>query len=158
VNEQAVVAAVEEEVRLAWKLAVAEEIRRAPLTAADPCRPPGARTRASPGSDRALLRGHPLREEFDEAERQEERLLPEDADEAFTAWAEARFGVEPEHLTELLDATAAEDWTELEDTPAVDAPSSPAWTTETPRNPPHHNTLRGGHAEPEPRPQATLVR
>ncbi|WP_327314293.1 hypothetical protein [Streptomyces sp. NBC_01235] len=42
------------------------------------------------------------------------RLLP-DTDEAFAAWAEARFGVDPEELAELLDVVAADNWPDLDD-------------------------------------------
>ncbi|MFE7930384.1 hypothetical protein ACFU6S_16915 [Streptomyces sp. NPDC057456] len=48
------------------------------------------------------------------------RPLPEDTDEAFTAWTVGRFGVDTEQLAELLDAVGAEDWTELEDAAVVD--------------------------------------
>ncbi|MCC3654747.1 helix-turn-helix domain-containing protein [Streptomyces sp. S07_1.15] len=198
------------EVYWPWKLAVAEEIRRAPLTAADLFErlvPEHERPRAVFA---AILDGRPTREELDEAQRQEEeadrdhvrtvavlaaaglpyrhiarayrvspstawtwarrgaelwhqeggaealaaalaalppledlkartaapavsrarqetpgapsdRPLPEVTDEEFTAWAHARFGVDPEDLTELLDVVAAADWTELEDVTAADA-------------------------------------
>ncbi len=198
------------EVYWPWKRAVAEEIRRTPLTAADLFErlvPEHERPRAVFA---AILDGHPTRAELDEAEHQEEREhrdhlrtvaalasaglpyrhiarafrvspctawqwaqrgaelwqqegspealadvlaalpplddlkartaapavprarqeapgtphdrpLPEAADEEFTAWAHARFGVDPEDLAELLDAVAADDWTELEDAAAVDA-------------------------------------
>ncbi|MFF0164046.1 helix-turn-helix domain-containing protein [Streptomyces sp. NPDC005263] len=45
---------------------------------------------------------------------------PEDPDEAFAAWAQARFGIDPAELTELLDVTAADDWTETEDMALLD--------------------------------------
>lgn len=44
-----------------------------------------------------------------------DRPLPEDTDEAFAAWAEARFGVDPEELAELLDVVAADNWPDLDD-------------------------------------------
>jgi hypothetical protein len=44
----------------------------------------------------------------------QDRPLPEDPDEAFTAWAEARFGIDPKDLAELLDVAVADYWTELE--------------------------------------------
>ncbi|MFJ1810897.1 MULTISPECIES: helix-turn-helix domain-containing protein [unclassified Streptomyces] len=196
------------EVYWPWKLAIAEEIRRAPLTAGDLFErlvPEHERPRAVFA---AILDGRPTREELDEAERQEEadrdhlrtvavlaaaglpyrhiarayrvststawrwaqrgtelwhrkgspealaaalaalpplddlkartarptvptarqetpedpqdRPLPEDTDEAFTAWAEARFGVDPADLAELLDVAAADDLTELETVAALD--------------------------------------
>ncbi|MGA5606199.1 helix-turn-helix domain-containing protein [Streptomyces griseoincarnatus] len=37
-------------------------------------------------------------------EPSEVRPLPEDTDAAFTAWAEARFGIDPEDLAELMEA------------------------------------------------------
>ncbi|GAA1016858.1 hypothetical protein GCM10009564_53270 [Streptomyces thermogriseus] len=172
------------EVYWPWKVAVAEEIRRAPLTAAarfDRLVPEHERPHAVFA---ALLEGCPTREELDEAERREERehrehlrtvaalaaaglpyrhiarayrvspstawhwaqrgaelwrqegdpeglatavaalppldelkartarptsptpqerTVPEDTDEEFLAWAEARFGVDPVHPAELLD-------------------------------------------------------
>ncbi|MFJ9101126.1 hypothetical protein ACIRJM_21970 [Streptomyces sp. NPDC102405] len=195
------------EVYWPWKLAVAEGIRRAPLTASDlfdRLVPEHERPRAVIA---AILDGHPSREGLDEAERQEERAdrdhvrtvavlaaaglpyrhiarayrvspstawhwaqhgtelwhrdgspealaaalaalpplddlrartarppvptarqetpadpedrpMPEDPDEAFTAWAEACFGVDPADLAELLEAGT--DWTELEDVVALD--------------------------------------
>ncbi|MFE0726280.1 hypothetical protein ACFW4M_32885 [Streptomyces sp. NPDC058794] len=191
------------EVYWPWKVAVAEEIRRAPRTAADLFErlvPEHERPRAVFA---AILDGHPTREELDAMERQEEKadrdhlrtvaalaaaglpyrhiarafkvstwtawtwaqrgaelwqrqgdpeglaavlaalpplddlkvrtarqeapeirrdpVPPEDPDEAFTVWAEARFGVDPGHLAELLDALGTEDWTELEDAAALDA-------------------------------------
>ncbi|WP_225629595.1 helix-turn-helix domain-containing protein [Streptomyces werraensis] len=197
------------EVYWPWKVAVAEEIRRAPRTAADLFErlvPEHERPRAVFA---AILDGRPTREELDVMERQEEeadrdhlrtvaalaaaglpyrhiarayrvststawhwaqrgaelwqrqgspeglaaalaalpplddlkartarpadpsarqagsrgsqdRPLPEDTDEAFTAWAEARFGVDPSHLAELLDTLGTEDWTELEEAAALD--------------------------------------
>lgn len=48
------------------------------------------------------------------------RARPEDTVEAFTAWAEARWGVEPGHLAELLDAVAVENWIEVEDAAVPD--------------------------------------
>ncbi|MGA5552640.1 hypothetical protein [Streptomyces pseudogriseolus] len=184
------------EVYWPWKLAVVEEIRRAPQAAADLFK------RLVPEHERpdawlsALLEGHPTREELDQVERraddehrdplrgvaalaaaglpyrhiaralrvspwtawqwarrgaelwQEEggpealtaalaalpplddlkartaasraqrepsevRPLPEDPDEAFTAWAEARFGVAPVDLAELLEAAATVDLDDL---------------------------------------------
>ncbi|MFJ9149139.1 helix-turn-helix domain-containing protein [Streptomyces sp. NPDC102270] len=198
------------EVYWPWKVAVAEEIRRAPLTAADLFErlvPEHERPRAVFAT---ILDGRPTREELDEAERQEEeadrdhlrtvavlaaaglpyrhiagafrvspstawrwaqrgmelwhregspealaaalavlpplddlkartarptvhtarqetpedsqdRPLPEDPDEAFAVWAEARFGVDPAELAGLLDVAAADDWTELEDVAALAA-------------------------------------
>ncbi|MFE7619035.1 helix-turn-helix domain-containing protein [Streptomyces sp. NPDC057496] len=184
------------EVYWPWKIAVAEEIRRAPLAAAD------LFDRLVPEHERpravfaALPGGHPTREELDEEERQEERVdrdhlrvvavlvavglpyrhiarafrvssstawrwaqrgtelwhqegdpkaladalaelppladlkartaaprppatapLSGDPDEAFVAWAQARFGINPEELAEL-DVGA--DWIELEDLVADD--------------------------------------
>ena len=45
---------------------------------------------------------------------------PEDTDEAFAAWAQACFGVDPAKLAELLDVTAADDWTDPEDMALLD--------------------------------------
>ncbi|MFJ7148304.1 hypothetical protein ACIQVT_08885 [Streptomyces sp. NPDC100445] len=45
--------------------------------------------------------------------------LPEDPDEAFAVWAQARFGVDPEDLAELLETGM--DCTGLEDAMALDA-------------------------------------
>ncbi|MGA5492566.1 hypothetical protein ACPCTG_32760 [Streptomyces pseudogriseolus] len=175
------------EVYWPWKLAVVEEIRRAPQAAAD------LFERLVPEHERpdawlsALLEGHPTREELDQVERQADdehrdrlrgvaalaaaalaaaglpyrhiaralrispwtawqwarrgaelwqkedgpealtaalaalpplddlkvRPLPEDPDEAFTAWAEARFGVAPDDLAELLEAAATVDLDDL---------------------------------------------
>ncbi|MFF5257284.1 hypothetical protein ACFY4K_35475 [Streptomyces leeuwenhoekii] len=50
----------------------------------------------------------------------QDRPLPEDPDEAFTAWAQARFGIDPADLAGLLDVAAADDWTELEEATALD--------------------------------------
>jgi hypothetical protein len=223
------------EVYWPWKVAVAEEIRRAPLTAADLFEhlvPEHERPRAVFA---ALLDGRPTREELDEAERQEDeadrdhlrtvavlaaaglpyrhiarayrvspstawhwaqrgtelwhqdspealaaalaalpplddlkartarpavptarqeapegpqdRPLPEDHDEAFTAWAEARFGVDPADLAELLDAGT--DWTELEDVGALDVDQLAALLDDLPDedpppDAPRHNTRRAG--------------
>ncbi|PNV30941.1 hypothetical protein C1708_33235 [Streptomyces sp. DH-12] len=65
------------------------------------------------------LKARTARQEAPEVRR--DPVPPEDPNEAFTVWAEARFGVDPDHLAELLNALGTEDWTELEDAAALDA-------------------------------------
>lgn len=73
------------------------------LTAALAALPPldDLKTRAAPARARA------------QREPSEVRPLPEDTDAAFTAWAEARFGVAPDELAELLEAAATVDLEDL---------------------------------------------
>lgn len=57
-------------------------------------------------------------------EASEPTQAPGDTDESFAAWAEARFGVDPEELAELLDVVAADNWPDLDDLTADTASDS----------------------------------
>lgn len=83
-----------------WQEEGGPEALTAALAALPPLDDLKART-AAPAASRA------------QREPSEVRLLPEDPDEAFTAWAEARFGVAPDDLAELLEAAATVDLEDL---------------------------------------------
>jgi hypothetical protein len=95
------------EVYWPWKVAVAEEIRRAPLTAAD------LFDRLVPEHERpravfaALLDGRPTREELDEAERQEEEA---DRDNLRTVAVLAAVGLPYRHIARAYRVSPSTAW------------------------------------------------